>query len=323
MKQALYLLTFLIAIFVWGSISASGQGGSRGKAAALQGAVSSQAEGLMEGVLVKAKRAGSNITVTVVSNDKGQFVFPSNRLAPGQYSLSVRAAGYELEAAQQVEIVLNQTAEKELKLAAARDVASQLSNAEWLMSFPDSAKREEVECVGCHTMETVARSRYKGDEWYAVLTRMRNYAAGSSLQRPQKNPFETPPAPKDSELLAYLSSINLSSGKWNYELKPFPRPKGRDTQVIITEFDLPTPLAQPHDVVVDKEGLVWYSDFGRPVLGKLDPRTGVVKEYPLPILKPGFPEGTSLHYSRTFATRLIVRFPGTVYKQGGGKLGRG
>jgi phage terminase large subunit GpA-like protein len=29
----------------------------------------------------------------------------------------------------------------------------------------------------------------------------------------------------------------------------------------------------------------------------------------------------NLHYSRTFARRLIVRFPGTVYKQGGGKLG--
>lgn len=293
MKKMLTWLTVVIAIFFWGSSTAPGQGGSGEKAAALQGVVSSQAEDLMEGVLVKAKRTGSNITVTVVSNDKGQYFFPANRLAPGQYSLSVRAAGYDLETPQQVEIVPSKTANTDLKLAAAREVASQLSNAEWLMSFPASKQTAEVECVGCHTVETVARSRHKGDEWYAVLTRMRGYAAGSSLRRPQKNPFETPPAPKDPELVEYLSSINLSSGQWNYKLKTLPRPTGRATQVILTEYDLPTPAAQPHDVVVDSEGFVWYSDFGRPVLGKLDPRTGAVKEFPLPILKPGFPEGAN------------------------------
>ena len=43
----------------------------------LSGQVSSSEEGLMEGVLVSAKKEGSSVTTTVVSNDKGQFAFPA------------------------------------------------------------------------------------------------------------------------------------------------------------------------------------------------------------------------------------------------------
>src|SRR5207237_6466383 len=63
---------------------------------ALAGQVTSQEEGAMEGVLVSAKRAGSTITITVVSNAEGQYNFPRDRLAPGKYSVAIRAVGYEL-----------------------------------------------------------------------------------------------------------------------------------------------------------------------------------------------------------------------------------
>ena len=37
----------------------------------------------------------------------------------------------------------------------------------------------------------------------------------------------------------FLSSINLSKGPtWSYPLKTFPRPTGRATRVVITEYDL-------------------------------------------------------------------------------------
>ena len=44
---------------------------------ALTGKVTSQDEGAMEGVLVSAKRAGSTVTVTVVSNAQGQVQLPA------------------------------------------------------------------------------------------------------------------------------------------------------------------------------------------------------------------------------------------------------
>ena len=47
--------------------------------AALTGVVSSDEEGAMEGVLVSAKKTGTNITVTVVSDRGGRFSFPAGR----------------------------------------------------------------------------------------------------------------------------------------------------------------------------------------------------------------------------------------------------
>jgi streptogramin lyase len=85
----------------------------------------------------------------------------------------------------------------------------------------------------------------------------------------------------------YLATLNLSSSsQWSYALKPFPRVKGLGNRAVITEYDLPQRTRQPHDVVVDSDGLVWYAGFGEPVLGKMDPKTGKITEYPLPVLKP-------------------------------------
>ncbi len=61
--------------------------------------------------------------------------------------------------------------------------------------------------------------------------------------------------------------------------------------MIITEYDLPKPTRQPHDVIVDSDGMAWYISFGEQVIGKLDPRTGKTTEFPVPVLKPGSPVG--------------------------------
>jgi len=59
----------------------------------------------MEGVLVSAKRVGSTITVTVVSDQQGRYSFPEARLEPGRYALRIRAVGYDLESTDPIEIV--------------------------------------------------------------------------------------------------------------------------------------------------------------------------------------------------------------------------
>src|SRR5437763_11878005 len=85
---------------------------------ALAGKVSSQEEGAMEGVLVSAKRAGSTITVTVVSDASGQYGFPRERLEPGSYSVTIRAVGYELPSGgpAQVEVKAQASAALDLNL---------------------------------------------------------------------------------------------------------------------------------------------------------------------------------------------------------------
>src|SRR2546422_5251416 len=72
--------------------------------AALTGQVTSAEEGPMEGVIVSAKKAGSTITISVVSDAEGRYRFPSAKLEPGPYSLRVRAVGYDLEGSRDVTV---------------------------------------------------------------------------------------------------------------------------------------------------------------------------------------------------------------------------
>ena len=67
--------------------------------AALTGTVTSQQEGKMEGVLVSAKKAGGTITISVVSDADGKFSFPASKLSPGQYAITTRAIGFDLNQA--------------------------------------------------------------------------------------------------------------------------------------------------------------------------------------------------------------------------------
>ena len=106
------------------------------QAAGLSGTVTSQAEPTMEGVLVTAKKEGSSISVTVVTDALGKFSFPPDRLDAGKYNLSIRAVGYILDGPK--DITLDQTTDgkADLKLSKTKNLASQLSNAEWIMSIP-------------------------------------------------------------------------------------------------------------------------------------------------------------------------------------------
>jgi streptogramin lyase len=298
LKKALLAMVIPTAAATLFFAAADVIGAASSPGVALTGQVSSQEEGRMEGVLVSAKRDGSTITTTVISDLQGRYSFPSSKLEPGHYSLRIRAVGYELEGSQATQITGQKTTQLDLKLRKARDLASQLSNAEWLLSMPgtDQQKQGFLGCVSCHTVERIARSRYNPEEFVEVLTRMRNYAQGSTPLRPQVRPGVRDPSPTQQQQMAkfaqYLSTINLSKvSKWEYPLKTLPRPKGKATRVIITEYDLPRPEAMPHDAAIDSEGMIWYSDFGSQYLGKLDPKTAKVVEYPVPITKPGAPAG--------------------------------
>src|SRR5277367_4974150 len=104
--------------------------------AALSGAVTSTKEGPMEGVVVSARKDGSTITVSVVSDDKGHFSFPASRLDPGHYTLKIRAVGYNLEAPATADLAAQKPATADLKLVKAKNMIPQMTNAEWLMSMP-------------------------------------------------------------------------------------------------------------------------------------------------------------------------------------------
>jgi streptogramin lyase len=51
------------------------------------------------------------------------------------------------------------------------------------------------------------------------------------------------------------------------------------------------PTTEPHDILVDNDGSIWYSDFGEMFIGKFDPKTLKLTEYPIKKFKDKAPTG--------------------------------
>src|SRR5438105_5088280 len=92
--------------------------------AQLTGQVTSAEKGPMEGVVVSAKKAGSNITTSVITNAQGRFTIPADRLEPGQYSIDIRATGFELEGPKAATVAAG-AATADLKLRKTRNLSKQ------------------------------------------------------------------------------------------------------------------------------------------------------------------------------------------------------
>jgi virginiamycin B lyase len=293
----------------------------------LTGKVTSPEEGAMEGVVVSAKRAGSPITISVVSDAQGEYRFPQGRLEPGTYTLTIRAIGYDLSSPASVDVTGKSAAQEDLTLKKTARLSAQLTNADWLISAPGTAhqKAELVGCGECHTLQRVVSSTHDPAEMAKVVQRMGVHTTNAAPKHPfflqtADESLGKPPTKAEADLGAYIASINLSlSDTWIYPLKTLPRPTGKATQVIYTTYDLPRPDAAPHDAAMDSQGNIWYSDFQSPVLSKLDPKTGKVTEYPIPIQKPldkGFPTGglqiafdkDGNVYEGTMGQSQVVRF---------------
>jgi virginiamycin B lyase len=267
--------------------------------AALSGQITSAKEGAMEGVIVSAKKAGGTITVSVVTDADGHYSFPAARLEPGYYALTIRAAGYELDGARNAEVAAGRTATADIMLRPTRRLAHQLSNAEWLLSFPgtDAQKKATLNCISCHDLDRIASSQHTADEFMQIFERMSGYYPGSVPEYPQRlngdARRQVGQGPGARSLAEFYASVNLSVDEsWSYPLKTLLRPTGRATHVIVTEYELPRKQIQPHDVMLDADGKVWFSHFGELYLGKMDPATGQVWQYPVPTIKAGFPHGT-------------------------------
>ena len=80
MKTRRLLLATTVAVTF--TLFGAGTHCSTAAAQVLSGRVSSAEENAMEGVVVSAKKAGSTVTVSVISDQKGNFSFPAAKIEP-------------------------------------------------------------------------------------------------------------------------------------------------------------------------------------------------------------------------------------------------
>ena len=184
----------------------------------------------------------------------------------------------------------------DLKLTKTKNIAAQLTNLEWILSVPGTERQKNIlsRCVNCHTLERVIDNKHDAAAWKDVIRRMATYSNNSFHLKPQVRKEARDMdrfVPNIDEVAAYLASINRSTGDFAWQPKPVARVSGSGTRVVITEYDLPDPTIQPHDVIVDNDGIVWHSDFSGQMLGRFDTKTLAHKAYPVPLQREGWPTG--------------------------------
>jgi virginiamycin B lyase len=133
----------------------------------------------------------------------------------------------------------------------------------WAQDVEDKGKQiVEATCNTCHPLAARVGSGYTPEGWDTVLRMMTNH--GAPVQPDQL------PAMK-----AYLVKTYPVKGRPAAVLVPGP------AKVSMKAWKAATPGARPHDPLAAKDGSLWYTGQMANVLGRVDPKTGKVKEYPL------------------------------------------
>ena len=132
------------------------------------------------------------------------------------------------------------------------------------VNLPDGPGKDMVvaHCSGCHGLSRVAATAYNQDYWSTAIRMMINF--GVAL-------------PPDQVIVVtdYLSK----------HFPERPRPVARiipgPAQVVIREWQVPTPGSRPHDPLAARDGSIWYTGQLSNKLGRVDPKTGQIREYPV------------------------------------------
>jgi virginiamycin B lyase len=129
--------------------------------------------------------------------------------------------------------------------------------------WPDGPSKQRFvdTCNGCHDINRV-RIGYTPEGWLTVVRMMQN------MQAPV-------PAQEWGPLTDYL-------------MKSFPERKRPEAAIIdgpvkvdIKMWDVPTQGARPHDPLAARDGSIWWAAQLANKLGRVDPKTGAIREYTL------------------------------------------
>jgi virginiamycin B lyase len=267
-----------------------------------KGVVKSSRGEPLEGIMVQLIAQKSAMRTTVYSNADGRYEFPG--LDAGTYTLRIARPlefhpfvkeAVNINGANQLDdITLTRVTTAEL-LPPFPEIAAQLTGSEWLLSLSGNGEDKKLlttYCNWCHSYQQIFRNRYDEHGWTQIVNRM-THGAGSPLIN-MREPGRLPAA-DEARLVKWLATVRGPEAK-DPSFVTLPRPQGRQTRVVITEYELPRLELATHDVTGDSKGNVWYSPHRSSYIGRLDPKTGAVKEYRVPQVPEGVLPGTHWIY---------------------------
>jgi virginiamycin B lyase len=156
-----------------------------------------------------------------------------------------------------------------------------MTGSEWLMSLSgtgDEKKLLTVNCNWCHSYQQIFRNHYDEESWGKIINRMTKGAGSPLINMRPRGRFNDEDT---ARLVHWLATVRGPEAK-DPPFVTLPRPQGRATRVIITEYELPRIGIATHDVVADTKGNIWYSPHRSSYIGRLDPKTGKVDQFHIP-----------------------------------------
>ncbi len=216
----------------------------------------------MEGVAVSARAQGKTVTTSVWTNQNGEYDFPP--LEDGQYRIWAQATGFDRGLSEQA-VTPGKNVTQNFTLKAAGNFEQQLSDAEWLESLPGDTPEDKgvhdrmkkvliTTCSTCHQPGFVVSKRFDRDGWEMIVNKMgRIIAEGDPPEKPGGGQYVPPQldengkpmgvqhrlwAFRKNDIIDYLVRVR-GPKPFPLKLKPFPRPTGEATGIVVTEYDVP------------------------------------------------------------------------------------
>ena len=170
-----------------------------------------------------------------------------------------------------------------------------MTGSEWLLSLSGTGEEKKLltnNCNWCHSYQQIFRNHYDEAGWSKIVYRMIHGAGSPLININERGRWG---GDEEARLVKWLASVRGPDSK-DPEFVTLPRPQGRQTRVVITEYELPRLETATHDVSGDSKGNVWYSTHRSSYVGRLDPKTGAVKEFRVPPVEAGVLPGTHWIY---------------------------
>ena len=296
----LAILTFLAV--AW--INQANHAFAQQRPVSIQGKVTANGSPL-EGAYVAAHASGKVFTTYVMTDRTGQFAFRG--LEPGSYAVFTRVPGFRNMTKDSVAVQAGRAATADFAVTPETDfnaLIEQASNSDLQDSFPLTDQERDAldhRCADCHGAYYIAKSRFSHKSWELVVAAMddqkRTTPAGdisppTRMSRPSARHAGAEEGLISDENITNILTKFRSPDSPDFPIRFRPRATGQRTRAVITEYDIPRIGATTRAVLVDPNtGFVWYTDWRSNIIGRVDPKKGEIKEFPIPAGKPDRPPG--------------------------------
>ncbi len=197
------------------------------------------------------------MALTVISDAQGQYRFP--KLEAGRYTVEIaRADGLE-PSHEMTDIQDGRANSVDFTLGPAKEMDQQITSVDWLRSLPGTPEQVELisnNCMHCHT-GTPQNFRFDKENWLKIVRMMRSvrihgaeWGAISHGVYPGARPNRDSPTWEEENLLIadFLAKVRGPEPLDLSNAKILPRPTGRSTRVMFTEYEIPYTNAELHDI---------------------------------------------------------------------------